>query len=269
MDAHEHVLGALDLAADERHVLLAGHRLAKGDGAELPVARGQRHRGHALDEALVAAPVLDQVGDGDQLQPVPLAVGHEVAHAGHRPVVVHDLAHDAGRDEPGEARQVDGGLGLAGPLEDTAGARLQRLDVTRMDHVRRGLGGVDRHLDRVRAVVRRDARGDAFPRFDRVHEGGAERRLVALRHGAQVELVAALLGEAEADQAAPVGGHEGDRLGRGELRRDREVALVLAVLVVHDDDEAAVPDLLDRLLDGRERRQLRDGHRLGAHAVEL
>ena len=46
--------------------------------------------------------------------------------------------------------------------------------------------------------------------------------------------------------------HEVDRIRRRELGRDREVALVLAILVVDDDDEAALADLLDRLLDGRE-----------------
>ena len=46
-----------------------------------------------------------------------------------------------------------------------------------------------------------------------------------------------------------VRGHEVDRLGRRELRGDHEVALVLAVGVVDDDDEAALADLLDRLLD--------------------
>ena len=68
----------------------------------------------------VPAPVLDQVGDGDHLQPVPLAVRDEVGHAGHRAVVVHDLADDAGRVEAGEPREVDGGLGLAGALEHAA-----------------------------------------------------------------------------------------------------------------------------------------------------
>ena len=37
VDAHEHVLLALDLALDERDVVLAGERLAVGDGAELAV----------------------------------------------------------------------------------------------------------------------------------------------------------------------------------------------------------------------------------------
>ena len=68
VDAHEHVLLALDLAADERDVVLAGQRLAERDRRELAVRGRQPHRRHALDELLVPAPVLDQVGDGDHLQ---------------------------------------------------------------------------------------------------------------------------------------------------------------------------------------------------------
>ena len=68
-------------------------------------------------------------------------------------------------------------------------------------------------------------------------------------HLAQAELVAALLGERQADQPARVGCHEVDRLGRRELRGDRQVALVLAVGRVHDDDELALADVLDRVLD--------------------
>src|SRR5206468_3083851 len=78
---------------------------------------------------------------------------------------------------------------------------------------------------------------------------------------------AALLGQAQADQTARVGGHEVDRLGGGELRRDREVALVLAVGRVDDDDELALADILDRVLDRGERSPLL-AQRLG-HAEEI
>ena len=60
-------------------------------------------------------------------------------------------------------------------------------------------------------------------------------------------------------EPARVGRHEVDRLGRRELRGDHQVALVLAVRVVDDDDHAALADLLDRLFDRRERG--RHGHR--------
>ena len=119
----------------------------------------------------------------------------------------------------------------------------------------RGRGArVDRDLDRARAVVRGDAGRDALARLDRDREGGLERRLVLRRHQVEAELVAAVRREREADQPAPLLGHEVDRLGRRELGGHREVALVLAVLVVADDDHLARADVLDRLLDGRERR---------------
>ena len=124
--------------------------------------------------------------------------------------------------------------------------------MTRLDEVARAGRRVDRDLDRLRAVLRGDAGRDALARLDGDGERGAERRLVLIGHLAQPELVAALLGQAEADEAAGVRDHEVDRLGRCELGRDREVALVLAILVVDDHDEAAFADLLDRLLDGRE-----------------
>ena len=134
------------------------------------------------------------------------------------------------------------------------------------DEVVRALRRVDRDLDRVRAIRRGDAGGDALARLDRNREGGAERRLVLARHLLEAELVAALLGQAEADQPARVRRHEVDRLGRRELRGDRQVALVLAVLGVDDDDEASLADVLDRLLDGRERRARLNR---GAHVESL
>ena len=60
-------------------------------------------------------------------------------------------------------------------------------------------------------------------------------------------------GEREADEAAALLGHEVDLLGGGELGRHREVALVLAVLVVADDDHPALAQVVERRLDARER----------------
>ena len=159
-----------------------------------------------------------------------------------------------GRVQAGQPGEVDGRLGLAGAPQDAARLRAQREDVAGLDERVGALARVDRDLDRVRAVVRGDAGGHALARLDRDGERRAVRGLVAVGHLAQPEVVAALLGQAEADQPARVHGHEVDRLGRRELGRDRQVALVLAVGGVHHDDELALADVLDRLFDGRERR---------------
>ena len=252
MHAHQHVVGARDLALDQRHVVLVVHQRAVADDGEL-AERGRHPRlHHALHELVVLAPVGDQIGDGDHLQAVALAVRDQVGHPRHRPVVVHDLADHAGGREAREPREVDRRLGLAGALEHAAGLGLQREDVAGLDEVARPRGGVDRDLDGARAVGGRDAGGDAVARLDRDREGRLERRLVLGRHQVEPELVAALRRQRQADQPAAVGRHEVDRLGRDELRRHREVALVLAVLVVADHDHAAGADLLDRLFDRRE-----------------
>src|SRR5690348_6661293 len=47
-------------------------------------------------------------------------------------------------------------------------------------------------------------------------------------------------------------GHEVDHLRRGQLRRADQVTFVLAVLIVRDDDDLAVSQVLDGLLDRSE-----------------
>ena len=63
------------------------------------------------------------------------------------------------------------------------------------------------------------------------------------------ELIAALAGQGQADQTPAVQGHEVDHLGRSKLRGTDEIALVLAILVVGYDDDLAVAQIVDRLLD--------------------
>ena len=56
----------------------------------------------------------------------------EVGHARHVAVLAHDLADDARGREAGEAREVDGALGLAGAHEDAPlRARAERAPASR------------------------------------------------------------------------------------------------------------------------------------------
>ena len=65
------------------------------------------------------------------LSPCSAAYGHQVGDAGHRAVVVGDLADDPGRDQAREAGEVDRRLGVAGALQHAAGLGPQREDVAR------------------------------------------------------------------------------------------------------------------------------------------
>ena len=86
-------------------------------------------------------------------------------------------------------------------------------------------------------------------------------RFVLAGKQTQVQLLDALLREAETDDAAPVRGHEVDRLRGRELGRDRQVAFVLAVRGIDDDHELAGAEVLERLVDRREGGALLECHR--------
>ena len=170
-----------------------------------------------------------------------------------RLVLGDDLAQHAGRVEAGQAGQVDRGLGVAGPLEHAALAVARAGRCDRAGPGRRGGSRVDEGGDGGGPVGGRDAGGGAVAVVDGHGERGAVALGVGRHHRRQVELVEALAGHRHADDARRVVQEEGDLLGRGELGRHDEVALVLAVLVVDHDDDLAAPDGGDGLLDLGER----------------
>lgn len=69
-------------------------------------------------------------------------------------------------------------------------------------------------------------------------------------HGGQVEGVGALGTEGGADEAASVGGHEGDVFGGDEAGGGDEVGFVFALGVVGDDDDFPGGNGGDDVLDG-------------------
>jgi hypothetical protein len=104
-----------------------------------------------------------------------------------------------------------------------------------------------RHPDRPGTVRGGYSRADAGGRLDRDRERGPVRRAVVAHHQREGELPATLLGEREADEAARMRGHEIDRLGRHEVGGEDEIAFVLAVLRVDEDDHPPVADFVDDL----------------------
>ena len=110
--ADEHIVLTVDVALDERNVVLVVDQRAVPDGHELAEPGRELGRDDPLDQLLVPAAVGDQIRDRDHLEAVALAVRLEVAHSRHRAVVVHDLADHPGRDQAGEPGEVDRRLGL-------------------------------------------------------------------------------------------------------------------------------------------------------------
>ena len=171
----------------------------------------------------------------------------------HRAVLVHDLAEHARRIQARRAcrDRPSPPSGRRGPARRPRARAAGRCGRACTRSFGRVFGSMS-DLHRAGAVRGRDAGRHAVARLDATVNGVPKCESLWLDHHRDVQLLEALARHRHADQAAAVAGHEVDRLGRDELRRDREVAFVLAVFVIDDDDEAAVAVLLDRFFDGRQ-----------------
>ncbi len=141
---------------------------------------------------------------------------------------------------------------MPGADQHAAVLRDEREDVARRHDMLRPLGRIDRHRDGARAVGGRNAGGDPVLRLDRGGEGGFVPGAVVPAHQLQAKLLHAGLGKRQADEPAAVLRHEVDRIRRRHLRGDDEVALVLPVLVIDQDEHPAVARRVDQLFGAGE-----------------
>ena len=81
-------------------------------------------------------------------------------------------------------------------------------------------------------------------------KGASRRAVLSGRHQSEAERFEALRLHRDAEQAAGFARHEVHVLGRAALGRHDEVALVLWILVVHDDDHLPRADGAEGLLHG-------------------
>ena len=110
--------------------------------------------------------------------------------------------------------------------------------------------GRRRDANRQRAIRGRDARGDAgAASMDTVKFVPCTERFTGVI-GVRLNWRRALLGDRHADEAAAVPRHEIDRIGSDAIGGEHEVTLVLAILLVDEDDHSPGLDLRDDLDDG-------------------
>src|SRR6202161_1794678 len=104
--------------------------------------------------------------------------------------------------QSGDAGEVHGSFGLSGANEDSAIARAQSVNVAGAREILGAGVGIGGGQNSGGAVGRAGAGGGAAARVNGFAERRAERRSVSRGDGGEVQGVAALLGERQANQAA-------------------------------------------------------------------
>jgi DNA-binding NarL/FixJ family response regulator len=153
------------------------------------------------------------------------------------------------RFEARNLRQIAARFRVACAGQHAARLRHQGENMPRLDDIRRLGAGRHGGLNGARPIGRRNAGGHALGGFNGHREVGAMRVARVLHHERQIQLLAARFAERQADQTAPVTGHEVHVLGGAMTRRQKKVAFVLAVLVIHDDNHASGANIFDDFLD--------------------
>ena len=249
VDPAEHVLTVPQVPLHQGHMVLAVEAVHKAVGHEIAVLGGHLGHCHLIHQLVVALAVVLQVLDGDEGETVALRELHELGSAHHGAVLPHDLAAQAAGLQPRQTAQVHGGLGVALPLQDTILFGQQGEHVPRPPEVLR-LGPLLHALEGGHRPLRRRNAGGGGHMVDGDGEGRLVVVGVVLDHLGEAKLSDVLLRHGHADEALAVGGHEVDVLGGGELRRADEVALILPIGIVGDQNELALPQVLQGLLDG-------------------
>ena len=108
-------------------------------------------------------------------------------------------------------------------------------------------GGVGRDglQDGVRTLRRTHSWPNLLGGIDRHGEIGLMLRAVIAHHQWYVQLARALRHDGHANQTAGLCGKKIDDFWRYFLRRDNQVTLVFAILVIHQDDHPARADIVE------------------------
>ena len=249
MHANQRRLFRLNGAERQRKVHQVFGTITIGDQVELAQLAAQHLLVDTFNRALVEQTVVNQVGDGADLDVMLLGKLFQLRATRHAAVVVHDLADHRRLAKPGHAGQIAGRLGMPGTRQHAARLRHQRKDVAGADDV---IGGRIRRgssLHGARAVSGRNTGADADGGLDGDGKLGAKTGAVALHHQRQLQPLAALQTHRHADQATAVASHEVDVLGLAGLGGHDQVAFVLAVFVIHQDDHLAGANIFDQFFD--------------------
>ena len=241
-------------------------QLAPRAGAEVPVRGGEGDSGGGDDlgcggQGLLREPrrdgvrsvqVRDEVRDRDERQAVGVREDAQVVAAQHGAVVVDEFGDDGDLAQIRQAAQLDARLRVAGALAHPAVAGDERQDMAGPGD-RGGVRGLVRQsVDGDGAVRGADPRRDAGRRVAGDGVGGALRVLVHGRHGRQVQRLCPSRRHRRAHDPRGVPDDEPHPLRSHRRGGHDEVALVLAVLVIDDDDGPPVAQGGQRGVDGVE-----------------
>ena len=212
----------------------------------MPIFAWEIHVRNAMDKRLRMLAVLDEIGDGNDVEPVLFGKLLELGGTHHVPVVRHDLTAHPRRIQSRKTREIHRRLRMSRAAQHTALDRPQGEDVPRAAEMRGLCLRVNQHLHRMASLKRRDARCGIVG-VDADREGSLVIVRIVLHHLTDLEFIETAAHDRRANESACVRRHEIHMLGCERLGSDDNIALVFAILIVHNNEHLAALNVLDCL----------------------
>src|SRR6185369_13819954 len=165
-----------NIAFDQGKMFQLVHIVEEGHSSEISAVNGRdRHLCSTAHQRFILHPVSDEIGNGTDLQAMLDGKLPQLRHSRHCAVVVHDLADDPGRFQPGQLCKIDGAFRLPGPDKDPAAPGPKRKDMPRTGQIFGPAVVCYRGQDRMSPVGSRNAGRDPLFCLDRDGKSGPER----------------------------------------------------------------------------------------------
>ena len=240
---------ARHISFDQRQVMLSVQLRAVEIQIEIAVFSRHLHHLHSLDQFFPGATVFDQGLNGADLQAVLVCEIDQFGQPRHRAVIAHDLADHADGPAAAQFHQVHRRFRVAGALQHAARLGAQGKDMPRLHHIFRHRGRVRHDLNGARPIRGADAGGNPARRVHAHLEIGFERLAVLHDHAFDAQLLQPVGGGRHTNQSSTEFGHEINCLRRRVFGGHDQIAFILAVGVIDDDDQLAFTQVLDHRLD--------------------
>ena len=108
---------------------------------------------------------------------------------------------------------------------------------------------IDCRADGMCSVGSGNAGGHTLTRLDGNGKSGLVTAFIAAFHEFQAECFGAFARQGQTDQPAPIFCHEIDCLGVGILTDNAQIALILSILIINQNEQLALSGIFDNVLD--------------------
>src|SRR5450830_1923524 len=239
MYSHQRFLLWRDIAMHERQVSTAARLVTVGNRLKNTMHGMHFALGDTFNDALVLVAIVNQIGNGTDLEIMFGGKFNQVRQSRHSAVILENFTDHRCRSQTSHLRQITASLGMSGTHQYATFLRAQREDMAGLHNIDSTGVGRSRHLYRTCAVCGRNTCRHTFGGFNRDSEIGTELSAVASRHHRQVESVAMFFSQRQTYQPARMLDHEIDGFRGHKISGQHQITFIFPIFFIDQDHHAA------------------------------